>query len=395
MPLTDATIRNLKPRDKPYKVSGFEGLFLLVKPTGSRLWHQKYRIDGKEKLLAIGSYPEVSLAQARLARDAARALLASGKDPSDVKQERKREEKERRGLTFESQAKAYMDKTAKEGRADTTLSKTEWLLGMAIAEFGTKPMSEITSPMVLRCLRKIEAKGNYETAKRLRAKVSAVFRYAVANGTATTDPTYALKDALIRPTAKPRAAIIDASSLGDLMRAIDGFHGQAVTRIALQLLALLVPRPGELRKARWSEFDIEACVWSIPAERMKMRRAHRVPLPKQAVRFLDELKALTGNTEFVLPSLVSSTRIMSENTLNTALRRMGFGADEMTSHGFRATFSTLANESGLWNPDAIERALAHVESNNVRRAYARGEHWEERVRLADWWASFLDQVRTD
>jgi integrase len=395
MPLTDATIRNLKPRDKPYKVSDFEGLFLLVKPTGSRLWHQKYRIDGKEKLLAIGSYPEVSLAQARLARDAARALLASGKDPSDVKQERKREEKERRGLTFESQAKAYMDKTAKEGRADTTLSKTEWLLGMAIAEFGTKPMSEITSPMVLRCLRKIEAKGNYETAKRLRAKVSAVFRYAVANGTATTDPTYALKDALIRPTAKPRAAIIDASSLGDLMRAIDGFHGQAVTRIALQLLALLVPRPGELRKARWSEFDIEACVWSIPAERMKMRRAHRVPLPKQAVRFLDELKALTGNTEFVLPSLVSSTRIMSENTLNTALRRMGFGADEMTSHGFRATFSTLANESGLWNPDAIERALAHVESNNVRRAYARGEHWEERVRLADWWASFLDQVRTD
>lgn len=395
MPLTDATIRNLKPRDKPYKVSDFEGLFLLVKPTGSRLWHQKYRIDGKEKLLAIGSYPEVSLAQARLARDAARALLASGKDPSEVKQERKREEKERRGLTFESQAKAYMDKTAKEGRADTTLSKTEWLLGMAIAEFGTKPMSEITSPMVLRCLRKIEAKGNYETAKRLRAKVSAVFRYAVATGTATTDPTYALKDALIRPTAKPRAAIIDADSLGDLMRAIDGFHGQAVTRIALQLLALLVPRPGELRKARWSEFDIEARVWSIPAERMKMRRAHRVPLPKQAVRFLKELKELTGNTEFVLPSLVSSTRIMSENTLNTALRRMGFGADEMTSHGFRATFSTLANESGLWNPDAIERALAHVESNDVRRAYARGEHWEERIRLVDWWASFLDQVRTD
>ncbi len=179
MPLTDATIRNLKPRDKPYKVSDFEGLFLLVKPTGSRLWHQKYRIEGKEKLLAIGSYPEVSLAQARLSRDAARALLAAGKDPSEAKQERKREEKERRGLTFESQAKAYFDKTKNEGRAETTLSKTEWLLGMAIAEFGSKPMSEITSPMVLRCLRKIEAKGNYETAKRLRAKISAVFRYAV------------------------------------------------------------------------------------------------------------------------------------------------------------------------------------------------------------------------
>jgi integrase len=395
MPLTDATIRSLKPRDKPYKVSDFEGLFLLVKPTGSRLWHQKYRIDGKEKLLAIGSYPEVSLAQARLARDAARALLAAGKDPSEAKQERKREEKERRGLTFESQAKAYFDKTKKEGRAEATLSKTEWLLDMAIAEFGSKPMSEITSPMVLRCLRKIEAKGNYETAKRLRAKISAVFRYAVANGTATTDPTYALKDALIRPTAKPRAAITDPKELGGLMRAIETFHGQTVTRLALQLLALLVPRPGELRKAKWAEFDLEAAVWSIPAERMKMRRPHRVPLPKQSIAYLTELKALTGSGDFVLPSLVSSTRIMSENTLNTALRRMGFGADEMTSHGFRATFSTLANESGLWNPDAIERALAHVEGNDVRRAYARGEHWDERVRLADWWAGFLEQVRTD
>jgi integrase len=395
MPLTDAAIRNLKPRDKPYKVSDFEGLFLLVKPSGSRLWHQKYRIDGKEKLLAIGSYPEVSLAQARMAREAARALLAAGKDPSEVKQERKREEKERRGLTFESQARAYFDKTKKEGRADTTLSKTQWLLDMAIVEFGSKPMSEITSPLVLRCLRKVEAKGNYETAKRLRSKISAVFRYAVSNGTATTDPTYALRDALIRPTAKPRAAIVDRRALGDLMRAIDNFHGQAVTRIALQLLALLVPRPGELRKAKWAEFDFEAAVWSIPAERMKKRRAHRVPLAKQALRYLDELKSLTGTSEFVLPSLVSPKRIMSENTLNTALRRMGFGADEMTSHGFRATFSTLANESGLWNPDAIERALAHVEVNDVRRAYARGEHWDERVRLADWWAGALEEVRTD
>jgi len=203
-----------------------------------------------------------------------------------------------------------------------------------------------------------------------------------------------LKDALIRPQPQPRAAITDPEGLGALLRAIDGFHGQTVTRIGLQLLALLTPRPGELRNARWEEIDFETAIWSIPAERMKMRRPHRVPLAAQALRLLDELKALTGATEFLLPSLISTKRVMSENTLNTALRRIGFGADEMTSHGFRATFSTLANESGLWNPDAIERALAHVESDDSRRAYARGEHWGERVRLADWWAGFLDSLRT-
>ena len=385
MPLSDAAIRNLKPREKPYKVSDFDGLFLLVKPTGSRLWHFKYRLDGKEKLLSIGPYPEISLAEARAARDAARVLVAKSQDPSAAKQDHKREERERRGLTFETQAQAYFEKTQKEGRAASTLDKTQWLLDMAVADFGRKPMSEITSPMVLRCLRKVEAKGNYETAKRLRAKISAVFRYAVATGSATTDPTYALKDALIRPQPKPRAAITDPKALGALMRAIDGFHGQAVTRIALQLLALLTPRPGELRNAKWEEIDFDAAVWSIPAERMKMRRPHRVPLPARALKLLGELKALTGATAYLLPSLLSTKRVMSENTLNTALRRIGFGKDEMTSHGFRASFSTLANESGLWNPDAIERALAHLETNEVRRAYARGEHWDERVRMAAWW----------
>ncbi len=393
MPLSDTTIRVLKPRETPYKVADFEGLFLTVKPTGSRLWGFKYRIGGKEKLLSIGKYPSVTLAQARAARDAARSLLANGGDPADAKQERKRQDNERNRLTFETQAKAYTAKTVKEGKADATLAKTEWLLDMAIADFGAKPMAEVTAPVILRTLRKVEAKGNYETARRLRAKVGAVFRYAIANGTADADPTYALRDALIRPTVTPRAAVTELTALGGLMRAIDAFHGQTVTRIALQVLALLVPRPGELRLSKWAEFDLDAAVWSIPAERMKMRRPHKVPLPAQAVALLKELRELTGPNGLVLPSLVSSMRPMSENTLNTALRRMGIGADEMTSHGFRATFSTLANESGLWNPDAIERALAHVEGNTVRRAYARGEHWEERVRLADWWAGFLDQAR--
>lgn len=394
MPLSDVQIRNLKPRRQQYKVADFEGLFLTVKPTGARLWHFKYRIGGREKLLSFGIYPATSLAQARAARDAARAMLAAGEDPGEAKQERKRQDAERRGHTFEALARAFTLKTIKEGRAVATQVKTEWLLGMANVDFGKKPISEITSPMILRCLRKVEAKGNYETARRLRAKIGAVFRYAIANGTAETDPTYALRDALIRPTVTPRPAITDPKALGGLMRAIDAFHGQVATRIALQLLAILAQRPGELRFATWPEFDLKFAVWSIPAERMKMRRPHRVPLPEQAMALLEELRPLTGSGSFLFPSLVSVARPMSENTLNTALRRMGISADEMTAHGFRATFSTLANESGLWNPDAIERALAHVEANQVRRAYARGEHWDERVRMADWWAGFLDHVRS-
>lgn len=393
MPLTDATIRVLKPKVKPYKVSDFEGLFMTVKPTGSRLWHFKYRIDGKEKLLSIGVYPEITLAQARGKKDEARALLASGKDPGDAKKDQQRQERARRGNTFEVMAQEFSAKAIAEGRAAATQVKTEWLLNMAIASFGRRPVTDVTAPMILACLRKVEAKGNHETAKRLRAKIGAVFKYAVAVGLAETDPTFALQGALIRPKTKPRAAITDKAQLGGLLRATDGFQGQTATRLGLMLLALLVPRPGELRKAKWVEFDIKAKIWSIPAERMKMRRAHQVPLPAQAIAVLEELRNLTGSGEYVLPSLRTPTRTMSENTLNVALRIMGYSGDEMTSHGFRATFSTLANESGLWHPDAVERALAHVDENAVRRAYARGQHWEERVRMADWWAGLLDDLR--
>ncbi|MCR9149818.1 MAG: tyrosine-type recombinase/integrase [Rhodobacteraceae bacterium] len=393
MPLTDAKLRTLKPKDKPYKVGDFQGLYVTVTPTGSCLWHLKYRFEGREKRLSFGMYPEVSLADARRQRDAARAVLARGEDPGEVKKEAKRASAVRDAETFKKQAEVYKAKLLAENKAPATRDKAAWLLDMALAEFGDLPISQITAPMVLQCLRKVEAKGNYETAKRLRSKIGAVFRLAIASGLAETDPTYPLRDALIRPQAKHRAAITDPKRLGELLRAIDEFHGQAITRIGLQLLALLAPRPGELRQAKWEEFDLEAAIWTVPAERMKMRRPHRVPLPGQAVTLLRDLSSLTGSGAFVLPSLVSTQRPMSENTLNTALRRMGFGADEMTSHGFRATFSTIANESGLWNPDAIERALAHVDKNAVRRAYTRGEHWDERVRLAEWWAGFLQEAR--
>lgn len=389
MPLSDIQIRNLKPRDRSYKVSDFEGLFVLVKPNSSKLWQLKYRVDGKERLFSIGVYPEVSLAQARRAKDEARAKLAAGADPSEVKQEEKRQKREARANTFEKIGATFLTKQRKEGKSAATLSKTEYHLKLANADFGRKPISEITAPMILKTLRKVEAKGNYETAHRLRARIGSVFRYAVASGIAETDPTYALRDALIRPTRVHRAAIIDPKALGKLMNEIDGFDGQATTRIALKLLAILAQRPGEIRHAIWEEFDFGARVWAIPAAKMKMRRDHNVPLPDQALALLDELKSFNLRGDYLFPSLRTWTRPMSENTLNAALRRMGYSGDEMTAHGFRASFSTLANESGLWNPDAIERAMAHVEKNEVRRAYARGEHWEERVRLADWWAGYL------
>ena len=393
MPLSDIQIRNLKAKEKAYKASDFDGLFIAVQPNGSKLWRLKYRLDGKEKLLSIGQYPAISLLQARQARDAARAEIALGNDPSELKQESKRLQREAHGQTFQKVGEAFLNKQRKEGKSPATLSKTEYHLKLANKDFGRKPITEINAPMILRTLRKVEAKGNYETAHRLRARIGSVFRYAVASGVAETDPTYALRDALIRPTRVHRAAITDPQAFGTLLREIDIFEGQATTRIGLQLLALLAQRPGELRHAKWKEFDFGEAIWSIPAGKMKMRKDHSVPLPAQALVLLGELRTLTGEGTYLFPSLRSWQRPMSENTLNAALRRMGYSGQEMTAHGFRASFSTLANESGLWNPDAIERALAHVEKNEVRRAYARGEHWEERVRLADWWAGQLDNMR--
>jgi integrase len=393
MPLSDIQVRNLKPRDKAYKVTDFEGLHVLVKANGSRLWQFKYRMFGKERLLSIGVYPEVSLAQARKAKEDARAKVAAGIDPSEAKQTERRAKQEEAAQTFERVGSLFLEKQRKEGKSKATLDKTEYHLKLANSDFGRRPITEIGATLILKTLKKVEAKGNYETAHRLRARIGSVFRYAVASGLTDSDPTYALRDALIRPTRVHRAAITDPAALGQLMREIEHFDGQATTRIALQLLSMLAQRPGEIRNAKWTEIDFVNKVWAIPAEKMKMRRDHLVPLPDQAIALLDELRRMNGNGEYLFPSLRTWKRPMSENTLNAALRRMGYSGDEMTAHGFRASFSTLANESGLWHADAIERALAHVEKNEVRRAYARGEHWEERVRLADWWAGYIDEMR--
>lgn len=393
MALSDLRIRTARPREKPFKLTDGGGLYLLVQPGGSKLWRMKYRFLGKEKLLSIGRYPEVGLARARKEQLAARELLVDGRDPSAVRQLERDRKLAEHARTFRALTEEFLKKQENEGRSPSTLKKNRWVLGMAIAEIGNEPATALKAPAILKVLKKVEARGTFETARRLKIMIGAVMRYGMAIGWVDADPTIALRGALMAPPKKPHAAITDPAKFGELLRAIDGFTGQASTRIGLQLLALLYPRPGELRFAKWSEFDFARKVWTIPADRTKTRRPHRVPLPDAAIDALRELKALDAPGEFLLPSIRTWKKPISDAAFTAALRRMGFTGVEMTAHGFRASFSTMANESGLWNPDAIERALAHVEGNAVRAAYSRSDFWDERVRMADWWANLLDKLR--
>jgi integrase len=390
MPLTDARCRSHVAAAKLTKLSDGAGLQLWVQPTGARLWRLAYRFNGKQKLLALGVYPTVSLARARQARDEAKRLLAEGLDPAA---ERKRVARdEANAPTFRAIAAEYLAKLKREARAEATLAKTKWLLSFAIAEFGNDPIRAIGAPAILRVLQRLETRERYESARRLRSTIGSVFRYAIATARADVDPTYALKGALTQARPSPRAAITDGICFGALLRAIDAFEGQPGTRIALQLLALLFPRPGELRLATWGEFDLARAVWSIPAARMKMRRAHRLPLSRQAIERLEALRRISGG-DLLFPGVRSVARPISDGTLNAALRRLGYTKDEVTAHGFRATASSLLNESGRWHPDAIERQLAHGEENDVRAAYARSDFWDQRVVMMQWWADELERLR--
>ena len=393
MALTDVEIRSAKPRAKPFKMSDGGWLFLLVNPSGSKLWRMAYRFAGKEKLLALGAYPEIGLKDARAKRDEAKVLLAAGVDPGEQRKQEKVTRAITTATTFEKVAKDYQDKLRREGRAAATLDKFEWLMALVMPKLGERPIGQITAAEILAVLKPVEARGNLETAKRLRATIGAVFRFAVTTARAETDPTPILKGALVAPKAKHRAAITDPVALGAFLRAVDAFDGQSETVAALKLLPLVFTRPGELRLAEWAEVDLDKAIWTIPASRTKMRREHQVPLPRQALAVLVDLKAITGGGRLVFPGIRSKERPISENTLNASMRRMGFKQDEVSAHGFRATASTLLNESGKFSSDAIERALAHQDPDPVRRAYARGAYWNERVEMAQWWADYLDTLR--
>ncbi|HET6525029.1 tyrosine-type recombinase/integrase [Sphingopyxis sp.] len=393
MTLTHIQISNAKPGEKAYKLADADALYLVVRPTGAKVWRMNYRHLDRQKTLYFGSWPEVGLSDARELRDAARKKIVAGVDPAAEKKVARLTQKIAEDNTFKAIAAEWKAKNEREERAPATLRKISWLLDIANPMIGSRPISKLTPQEILAVLRKVEATGRYESARRMRSVISRVFRYAIATARADRDLAADLRGALTTPKVKHHAAITNRKETGALLRAIDGYTGHELTAIALRLTPHLFVRPGELRQAEWAEIDSEENVWSIPAEKMKMRRPHCVPLSRQVRTLLQELHALTGDGRYLFPSLRTPRRCMSENTVSAALRRLGYSRDEMTAHGFRSTAATLLNQMGMWHPDAIERQMAHLDANATRRIYTRGEYWEERVRMMQHWSDYLDKLR--
>jgi integrase len=391
--LTDTLVRQAKGKERTYRLFDGGGLYLEVQPTGARYWRMKYRYGGKEKRLALGVYPGMTLSDARDERARARRTLASGTDPMQEKRAARVNAETAAANTFQAVAAEWLSKQRRR-LAVVTYAKAQWLLGFANAELGGRPLADLTARDLLSALRKIEAAGKHETAHRVKQRMSQVFRYAIATGRADRDPTADLRGALAPIVPTSRAAITDPAQVGELLRAIDSYGGRAqpVTIAALKLAPLVFLRPGELRAAEWAEIDLDAAEWRVPAARMKMRQEHIVPLAPQAVAILRDLHALTGRGRLVFPGLRSINRPLSENTLNVALRTLGFDGRTMTAHGFRAMASTRLNELG-WSPDVIERQLAHAERNKVRAAYNRAAYLADRRRMMMAWADYLDSLR--
>jgi integrase len=388
--LSDTAVKAAKPREKPYKLFDERGLFLLVTPIGGRWWRFKYRLEGKEKLLSLGVYPDVSLKQARERRDEIRRQVADDIDPSAKRQA----EKEAAVETFEAVAREWFEKFSKNwvpGHADKIIRRMELYLFPWIGRLSIK---KIEAPEILACLRRVENNGNLETAHRALQNCSRVFRYAIATGRASRDPSGDLRGALPPAEEKHLASFTDPKEFGQLIRAIDSYQGSVVVRCALRLAPLVFVRPGELRAAEWSEINFEQKEWRIRAERMKMRQQHIVPLSNQAIAILQEVQPITGEYIYIFPSGRTNKRPLSDNALLAALRRMGFEQGSVTVHGFRSTASTMLNEQG-WNRDAIERQLSHGERDAVRAAYNYAEHLPERRQMMQAWADCIDSLRND
>jgi integrase len=393
MPLTDVKIRNAQTKERPYKLYDRRGLFLLVMPNGSKQWRFRYRVAGKENMLSLGAYPEVSLREARHRADEALRLLEQGRDPRGIRRVRGAGLALEGSETLEVVAREWFEKFSPNwvpSHATTILRRLEtnvfpWL--------GARPIEALEAQDLLPVLRRIEERGALETAHRVRTILSQVFRYAVATGRAKRDPLADLKGALSPVRKRHFAALTDPQEVAGLLRAIDTYQGSFVTRCALKLAPLLFVRPGELRQARWEEIDLEQAVWNIPKERVKTRTPHIVPLARQALEILEELKPLTGRSPFVFPSERSYQRPMSENTLLGALRRLGYTKEEMTPHGFRAMGRTMLEEILQVRPEIIEQQLAHRVLDPLGRAYNRTTHLQERRQMMQAWADYLDELK--
>jgi integrase len=392
MPLTDKAVRSAKSADKPQKLSDSGGLYLLVHPNGSKYWRLKYRILGKEKVLALGVYPQVSLSDARSKREDAKRLLANGKDPSQVKQEHKANAKFEASNTFEAVAREWLNKKAAK-QVDKTRNRNLRILELNIFKYiGSTPINQVTSKSLLSALHKMEQRGIVDSAHRALQICGEVFRYAIATERAQADLSLVLKGALTPIKEKHHASISDPKGVADLLRTIHMYEGSLLTQQALKLAPLVFVRPGELRHAEWSEIDLEAGEWRIAANKMKMKAVHIVPLSTQAIYILKEVKQINGDGKYVFPGVRSTDRPMSENTVNAALRRLGYEKEQMTGHGFRSMASTILHEQG-WPHEAIERQLAHAERNKVSAAYNYAEHLPKRREMMQAWADYLDALR--
>lgn len=393
MPLTDITIRNAKPQERSYKLSDGKGMYLEIAPSGGKWWRLKYRIDGKEKRISLGTYPEINLKEARERCDEARKLLANDIDPSEHRKAIKISREAENANSFEIIAREWHAKNTPSwstSHSERILSRLEknifpWL--------GSSPINKISSPNLLKTLRRIEERGAIETAHRVQQTCSQIFRYAIATGRADRDPAPDLRGALPSVKEIHHAAITNPEMVGALLRAIDSYQGNLITRYALKLAPLVFVRPGELRAAEWAEIDLDKAEWNIPAERMKMRQPLLVPLATQAITILKEIQPITGNGRYVFPCAHTKLRPMSNNAILAALRRMGFSKEEMTGHGFRAMARTILDEILNIRPDYIEHQLGHAVRDPNGRAYNRTAHLIERKKMMQQWADYLDQLK--
>lgn len=391
MALSDVAVRNAKPGEKPIRMFDGGGLYLEVAPTGGKLWRLKYRFGGKEKLLALGKYPDVSLKDARERRDEARKLLANEVDPSENRKQQKSAKAERSANSFEVVAREWIAKNTPTWAASHASKIIRRLEMYVYPWLGGKPIADITAPDLLALARRIESKGAIETAHRALQNCGQVFRYAVATGRAERDPTGDLRGALQSVKSTHMAAVTEPHKVAELLRTFDTYQGTLTVRCALQLAPLVFVRPGELRTAEWSDIDLDTAEWRFTAS--KTGTAHIVPLSHQSVAILLEIQALTGDGRFVFPSARTGERPMSDNAILAAMRRLGIAKDEMSGHGFRAMARTILDEVLGYRPDLIEHQLAHAVRDPNGRAYNRTAHLPERRKMMQAWADYLDKLK--